>query len=124
MATQLNSVRFVHRTTRDRLLPDAVWWPWSRFLQEQLPDLVSIWPATAGRIHVVQYSPPDWDDRPRRLEVGDRTVAIGSFPGDNTHLLTVTLASGERSTVRVIPPQTPRVDAEALLRAVAADNSD
>lgn len=124
MATQTNPIRFVYRTVRNRPLPDAVWWPRSRVLQEELPDLMSIWPAGAGRISVVQFSPPDWDDRPRRVDVGDSTVAIGSFPGDNTHLLTVTLASGERSTVRVIPPQTPRVDAEALLRAVAADNSN
>lgn len=125
MATNSPTVRFYYRTKRERLLPDAVWWPQSRCLGEQLPRLVSLWPAEGGHISRILYSPPDWDDRPRRVDVGGRIMKAGCFPADDTHLITLTLANGERRTVRIIQPDTGAAEARVLLHdADGDDHSD
>lgn len=125
MATHPHPTRFSYRTERDRTLPDAVWWPEGRTLADQLPQLVSMWPARAGHIARILYSPPDWDDRPRQVDVGGRIMKTGCFPQDDTHLVTLTLANGERRTVRIIQPDTGTDDARAILdQAASDDNSD
>ena len=115
MATDPRSSRFSHRTTHAGAVPDAVWWPRNRSLVDQLPDLITLWPAAAGHVARILYSPPDWDDRPRKVDVGDRIMKTGCFPRDDTHLVTLTLANGDHRTVLVIDPETPLSDARALL---------
>ena len=125
MATNLQSARFSYRTTRDRALPDAVWWPHNRSLIEQLPDLVAMWPVGGGHIARILYSPPDWDDRPRTVDVGDRVMKTGCFPRDDTHVVTLTLANGDHRTVWVIQPDTAAATARTLLDGAAGeDHSD
>ena len=122
MATHSHSTRFSYRAKRDRALPDAVWWPENRSLSDQLPQLVSLWPVRAGHIARVLYSPPDWDDHPRQVDVGDRIMKTGCFPRDDTHLVTLTLANGERRTVCIVPSDAAVRDARAMLDAVAGDD--
>lgn len=125
MATDPQSTRFAYRATHDRLLPDAAWWPRNRSLSDQLPALVSWWPARGGHISRILYSPPDWDDRPREVNVGDRPMKTGCFPRDDTHLVTLTLANGEHRTVRIIQPDASVEDARSILDDVEVeDHSD
>lgn len=122
MATNLQSGRFSYRATHAAGLPDAVWWPQNRSLIEQLPHLVSSWPTGAGHIARILYSPPDWDDRPRKVDVGDRIMKTGCFPQDDTHVVTLTLANGERRTVSVIQPDTDAGEARSRLSAGDGDD--
>lgn len=121
MATHSHTTRFSYRAKRDRGLPDAVWWPENRSLSDQLPELVSLWPVRAGHIARVLFSPPDWDDRPHEVNVGDRVMKTGCFPRDDTHLVTLTLANGERRTVRIVPSEAALSDARAMLDGIATD---
>lgn len=114
--------RFSYRPEHARNRPDAVWWPQNRSFGDQLPDLVSLWPATAGHVSRVLYSPPDWDDHPRKVDVGDRIMKTGCFPQDDTHLVTLTLADGEHRTVLVIDPDTAPAEARLLLGFGAAED--
>ncbi|BBH16692.1 hypothetical protein Back2_09790 [Nocardioides baekrokdamisoli] len=122
MATNPQSTRFSYRAKPDRVLPDAVWWPGNRSLSDQLPALVSLWPVAAGHISRILYSPPDWDDRPRQVDVGDRIMKTGCFPRDDTHLVTLTLANGEHRTVRIIQPDASAEDARSALTGVEGDD--
>jgi hypothetical protein len=124
MATQAPSARFAMRPILDRELPDGAWWPQSRSLDDQLGSLFEVWPADAGRIVRVLYSPPDWDDRPRSVAVPGRRVKTGSFPDDDTHQLTLALLDGQRRTINVIPPETPTDEAAELLDSMSATVAD
>lgn len=102
----------------DRTHPEAAWWPESRSLNDELGRLVELWPPDQGRIMRVLYSPPDWDDHPRKVLVGKRRMKTGSFPEDDTHQVTLSMARGERRVVAVIPPGTEAEAASEWLARV------
>lgn len=115
MATDDRFRRFALRSTSGGSLPYGAWWPESRHLGEELSGLFALWPPESGRIARVLYSPPDWDDRPRSVAVPGRRVKTGSFPGDDTRQLVLTMLDGRRLAIGVIPPATPAAEAAALL---------
>ena len=103
-------LRFVHapRLRGEDRPTDGAWWPENRSLEDQLKHLFASWPPTSLRISRVGYSPPDWDDRPRMVTVGDgRLVKTGNFPRDDTKLIVLTLSDGTRQSIEVIAPDTP-----------------
>jgi hypothetical protein len=87
-------------------------------LSDQLGRLFASWPSERGRIARVLYSPPDWDDHPRSVAVPGRKVKTGSFPGDDTHQLTLSLLDGSRRSITVIAPDTSLREAEEILDGV------
>jgi hypothetical protein len=120
MATQSPPLRFALRPVHDRALPDGAWWPESRSLDDQLGGLFALWPAEAGRIVRVLYSPPDWDDHPRSVAVPGRRIKTGSFPHDDTHQLTLSMLDGQRRSITVIPSDTQADVAEDVFDTVTA----
>jgi hypothetical protein len=90
-------------------------------LGDQLATLFALWPAQAGRIIRVLYSGPDWEDHPRSVEVGNgRRVKTGTFPEDDSQLLTLSMMSGQRRAIHVIAPATPTAEAAGVLASFAA----
>ena len=85
-------------------------------------SLFTLWPAEAGRITRVLYSPPDWEDHPRSVSVPGRRVKTGSFPHDDTHLLTLSLRDGRRRRITVIPPDASPQDAQKVIDGVLGDS--
>ncbi|WGL51415.1 DUF5994 family protein [Nocardioides sp. BP30] len=120
MAAETQPTRFVLSVRATPGPFDAVWWPQSRRLDEELSDLFALWPPGAGRIARVLYSPPDWDDRPRSVPVGAGRIKTGCFPDDDTQLLVLSMIDGRRLKVRVIQPDTPAELAAKLLEDAAA----
>ncbi|GAA2475444.1 DUF5994 family protein [Streptomyces gobitricini] len=111
------------RTTRSREgILDGAWWPRSRDIGAELPDLVGALTEHLGPVTRVGLDADAWEGLPVRLVVDDRVVHIDSFPvGDDTVLIT----RGERDyfTLLVVPPHaTPDAAREAMARAVRADN--
>ena len=47
---------------------DGSWWPQSRDLAVELPDLVDHFPKERGQVHRVVFSRPDWDTGPTACE--------------------------------------------------------
>jgi hypothetical protein len=91
---------------------DGAWWPQSRDLQAESIDLVENFPHHLGRIRGLLYSPPDWDvvefpPGARHIRTRRGFVEVGSFPSDDTHLMIVTMRSGQRHRLLVIPTDTP-----------------
>lgn len=110
MATQDLDVplpRLALRQYADSAGYDGAWWPSGRVLGKQLVDLFALWPLEKGRIVRVLYSPPDWEDRPRAVAIpGWGRVKTGSFPHDDSRRLVLTMLTGHRYIVAVIPPDT------------------
>lgn len=104
--------------------PDGVWWPRSRDLAREVRDLVDHFPPDAGRIDRLLFSRPDWDAAVvdgrgvRSVRVGRGKVKTGSFPADDTRLVTLVLASRQRLELRVVQSATDQASAQALLDGV------
>jgi hypothetical protein len=106
--------------------PDGAWWPWSRDLHTEAAGLVDHFPHAAGHINRLLYSRPDWDDAAadgrgvRRIVAARGPVKTGSFPRDDTHLMILTMATGQRLKLLVIPSDTEPGDGHRLLDAAGA----
>lgn len=105
---------------------DGVWWPRSRDLQAEAADLIDNFPVGEhGRVYRLLYSRPDWDDSVvagrgvRTVQARRGPVKVGSFPSDDTHLMIVTMATGRRLRLLVVPSSTDPGEADRRLLAVA-----
>ena len=120
MATDRDLPRFAMHPASDQQVPHGAWWPASRSLETELSDLFARWPADAGRVMRVLYSPPDWDDHPRSVAVGQgRRVKTGCFPDDDTRQLTLAMMNGTRRVITVIGPDTSPESAAGILAGFA-----
>jgi hypothetical protein len=104
---------------------DGMWWPRSRDLQREAADLVDHFPIVSGRISRMLFSRPDWDNSStngrgvRAIRAARGPVKVGSFPSDDTHLMILTMGSGQRLKLLVIPSDTPEDEAKEKLSAAA-----
>jgi hypothetical protein len=88
---------------------DGAWWPRSRSLSEELPDLVQELHRRGIRVTRATYNPDAWETGPRRLAADGRTIRLGWFRSIDPQLLNLTGDSNRgRLDLLVVPP-----DAEA-----------
>lgn len=99
---------------------DGAWWPRSRDLAAEIPDLVDHFPAGAGRIARILYSTPDWAATLRKTRVARGFIKLGTFPDDDTHLITAVMSDRSRLHLLVVPPSSTGEDAERLMDAAAS----
>lgn len=90
---------------------DGAWWPHSRDLGAEVVELVDHFPEKVGRVERLLFSRPDWDAAegghgPRRLSAAHGAVEVTSFASDDTHLAVLTLTSGQRLRLLVVPNDT------------------
>ncbi|GHA23476.1 MULTISPECIES: DUF5994 family protein [Streptomyces] len=101
---------------------DGAWWPRSRDIGAELPELLSALTAHLGPVTRVGLDTAAWAGLPTRIVVDDRVVHIDSFPvGDDTVLIT----RGDRDlfSLLVVPPNAmPEAARAAMAQAVRADN--
>jgi Family of unknown function (DUF5994) len=115
---------------RLRLKPDApttgvvdgAWWPASRDLAAELPDVVAAVATQLGPVERVSYNLDVWRAVPRRIRTGGRVVRMGGFRSQAPELLKVI---GERRmlTLLVVPPETDAEAAEHILAAASRDGN-
>jgi hypothetical protein len=99
---------------------DGAWWPRSRDLQREAPILVDGFPSDRGRISRLLVSPPDWDRTGAHVNARRGQVNIGRFPGDDAHVIVLSLGGGTRLRLLVIDPGTHPGTAQALMREASA----
>ena len=105
---------------------DGGWWPQSRDLQDEAADLIDNFPPAIGHINRLLFSRPDWDNPVvggtgvRRIHARRGIVKVGSFPSDDTKLMILSLSTGQRVRLRVIPSDTAPSEAERQLRGIVA----
>ncbi|TXS49870.1 DUF5994 family protein [Streptomyces sp. t39] len=101
---------------------DGAWWPRSRDVATELPDLIRALTAHLGPVTRVGLDTDAWEEVPTRVVVDDRVVRLDSFPiGDGTVLIT----RGDRDhfALLVVPPDSaPDAARDAMARAVDAGN--
>ncbi len=109
--------------------PDAVgsldggWWPRSRDLTVELPDLIDNFPPENGRIVRALVSPPDWEQSPRRIPLRRGGIAkVGSFPSDDTHVVHLNTAAHTILVLLVVPPDSDDAQGAALLDSAGTGN--
>ena len=78
---------------------DGVWWPQSRDLSVELPDLVDNFPIALGEVHRVVFSRPDWDTAPHRVRVARGLLKVGSYPHEDNHQVWLWMST--RSLIRL-----------------------
>lgn len=104
---------------------DGAWWPQSRDLRTEAVDLVENFPHPLGQVRKLLFSRPDWEavaptPDAHRIRTRQGIVEVGSFPSDDTHLMIITMRSGQRHRLLVIPSETPP-DVAARVMDDAAD---
>ncbi|HEU5356587.1 MAG TPA: DUF5994 family protein [Actinocrinis sp.] len=91
---------------------DGAWWPRTRDAGAELPGLLDALSSSMGAIVQVGLDIDEWDDVPRRLVAGGRTVQVGWSPARD-HTMSVTCSDQGRFLLLVIPPQTVEAAAAA-----------
>lgn len=105
-----------------RGLLDGAWWPRSRDLLIELPELTEVLDARWGRITRVAVNPLHWPVIPRRVPVNGRVVKVGWFtPEIDVHTLLLLSYGTGRWDLLVIPPETD-AESAAWLMAAASDH--
>lgn len=101
---------------------DGAWWPRSRDIAAELPELLSALTRHLGPVTRVGLDTAAWAGLPTRIVVDDRVVHIDSFPmGDDTVL--ITRGDQDLFSLLVVPPNaTPEAAHAAMAQAVRADN--
>lgn len=101
---------------------DGAWWPRSRDIATELPELVSALTEHLGPVTRVGLDATAWEGLPTRIVVDDRVVHLDSFPvGDDTVLITA--GDQDLFSLLVVPPDSPPEAARAAMaQAVLAGN--
>ncbi len=96
---------------------DGAWWPQSRNLTAELADLVDNFPAERGRVVRANFSPPDWEDEPRRVPIARGYVQVGFSPHDDTHVMMLRTSEREEICLLVVPSGMSPEQGEAAMQA-------
>ncbi len=95
---QLNSFRL--RSER----ADGAWWPHSRRLVDELPDLLAAVSGRLGRVVLVGYSRNGWDETPSLVEINGHTIELLSFTNDEPSGVIAIAEDGRHLTLQMIAP--------------------
>ena len=96
---------------------DGAWWPRSRDLGAQLPELVAALARRGVRIERFTYSLRAWDAVPRKIVVDGRMVRTGGFRSMDPQVVCLTWEGGSRrADLLVVPPETDVVTGVRALR--------
>ncbi|WP_221521562.1 DUF5994 family protein [Kitasatospora kifunensis] len=101
---------------------DGAWWPRTRNVQAELPDLITALSAHLGRILRVGLDTMAWNAVPDSVVADGLVVRIGWFAASDQ---TISLTRGlqDHFLLLVVPPGTdPRTAAAAMAGAAATGN--
>ena len=96
---------------------DGAWFPRSRDLAQELPELVAELDRRGVRVERFTYALDAWAPVPRKLVVQGRTVRAGGFRSMNDGVVCLTWAGGaRRADLLVVPPETDLLTGARALR--------
>ncbi|MGW1728632.1 DUF5994 family protein [Streptomyces sp. NPDC002306] len=101
---------------------DGVWWPRTRDLLTQLPQLLAALPSAWGHIASVTVNATAWTTAPGRLLVANQVVRLNKTATLHAPNTVVLLSPGHgRWDLLVVPPDTTEEAAEPLMTAALAN---
>jgi hypothetical protein len=102
---------------------DGAWWPRSKDVMAELPDLITALTAHLGRIVRVGLDADAWDAVPRSVTVDGRVIRISWFPGSD-RTISLSLGFQNHFLLLVVPPTTGAGTARtAMAEAAGRDNN-
>ncbi len=96
---------------------DGAWFPRSRDLAAEVPELIAELDRREVRVERFTYSLDAWLPMPRKIVVSGRTVRTGGFRSMNPLVVCLTWAAGtRRADLLVVPPETDVLTGARALR--------
>jgi hypothetical protein len=86
---------------------DGTWWPQTRDLSIELPDLVDNFPEGYGQVDRIVVARPDWDTAPRQVRVRRGPLEVGPGPRDIAHQILLSMSTRREIALVVTPPERP-----------------
>ena len=86
---------------------DGTWWPQTRDLSIELPDLVDHFPEGYGLVDRIIVARPDWDTAPRQVWVRRGPLEVGPCPRDIAHQILLSMSTRRKIALVVTPPEAP-----------------
>ncbi len=94
---------------------DGAWWPRSRDLAAELPDLIAGLADRIGSVERLSYNLTAWTASPRKVTVNGSLVRLGGFRSQHPDTLDV-LGANQRLTLLVVPPDASPKAAQRVLQ--------
>jgi hypothetical protein len=96
---------------------DGAWWPRSRLLSVELPELVAALDKLGVRVERFTFPAEAWDEAPpRKLAVAGRTLRTGAFRSMDRQLVSLTVDGDRRLDLLVVPPEADALTGVRALR--------
>jgi hypothetical protein len=96
---------------------DGAWFPRSRDLAVEVPELIAEFDRRGIRVERFTYALEAWEPLPRKLLVGDRPVRTGGFRSMDPLVVCLSWDGGaRRADLLVIPPETDVLTGARALR--------
>ena len=94
---------------------DGAWWPRSRDLAAELPDLIAGLAERIGPVEQLSYNLTAWTASPRKVTVNGSLVRLGGFRSQHPDTVDV-LGAKRRLTLLVVPPAASPKAAQRVLQ--------
>ena len=85
----------------------GTWWPQTRDLSLELPDLVDNLPEHYGWIDHVVYARPDWDTAPRQVRVHRGLLEVDPYEHETAERVLLSMSTRRKIALVVAPPEGP-----------------
>ncbi|MQA32324.1 hypothetical protein GCU49_01915 [Modestobacter roseus] len=109
-------VRLRREGTRADVPVDGAWWPRSRDLAAELPELVAALAGLGVRVERFTYPSTVWQPVERRIAVAGRIVRTGAFTSMDPQLVSLTVEDDRRLDLLVVPPEADALTGVRALR--------
>jgi hypothetical protein len=121
-----------HQHLRLRLKPcgpvtgfvDGGWWPRSRDLPAELPELLAVLAVRLGPVESVSYHLDTWGPTPRKIVLDGRLVRLAGYRSQHPATIDVISAAHRVTLLVVAPDAAPEAAHGALMAAGHRDNVD
>lgn len=98
---------------------DGAWWPRSKCLTDELPELLGAVYDRVGPVAAVAYRHDGWTTTAPELSYGGAdTVRLVSFDSAEPPSVIVIGQNGHHLTLRVLSPETDQQDAQKMLESI------
>jgi hypothetical protein len=96
---------------------DGAWWPRSRDLAAEVPELIAELERRGVRVERFTYALDAWRAGPRKVIVNGRVVRTGGFRSMDPQVVCLTWHGGQRrADLLVVPPETDVLTGARALR--------
>jgi hypothetical protein len=96
---------------------DGAWWPRSRELAAEVPELIAELERRGVRIERFTYALDAWRPAPRKVIVNGRVIRTGGFRSMDPQVVCLTWHGGQRrADLLVVPPETDVLTGARALR--------